>query len=192
MPDVSQASPLYVGEAELIAACQSGDEAAWNELFRRYRSLVFRHGLLVAGDAEGAADFVAEIFARLLAALPRFRGDAAFITYLRSMLAREGRRWRRREQASHLLEDPADECSANPATELVRAERLARVRRVIASLPPRLREVIVLRHVHDLSYQEIARAVRCPIGTVRSRLSKAREMLRVRLVAMGISERDEP
>jgi len=181
-----------VDDAELVARCQTGDEAAWDELFRRYRGLVFRHGLLVAGDADGASDFVAEIFARLLAALSRFRGEAAFITYLRSMLIREGRRWRRRERTRPLRDEPAAAQVSSPAAHLERAEQLARVRRAVASLPPKLREAVVLRHAHDLSYAEIAHVARCPVGTVRSRLSEARRLLRERLVQSGAAERDEP
>jgi RNA polymerase sigma-70 factor (ECF subfamily) len=189
---ICEDSRARTDDAELVARCQTGDDAAWDELFRRYRGLVFRHGLLIAGDADGAADFVAEIFARLLAALSRFRGEAAFVTYLRSMLIREGRRWRHRNRPVAVRDEAAATAVLSPAARLERFEQHARVRRAVASLPPKLREAVVLRHVHDLSYAGIAQVAHCPIGTVRSRLSEARRLLRERLAESGAEERHEP
>ena len=145
-------------------------------------------------DAETARDLAQETFVRAYVKLPSFQGDAAFGTWLYAIAVNQVRGEMRkrsaakRGQAASLdaLRESADVDPVDPADDAPTAaatkEQCARLREELERLDPEHREVVVLREFQDLSYEEIAEVVGVPVGTVRSRLFRARAELRERLV----------
>lgn len=121
-------------------------------------------------------------------ALPRFRGEARFATYLHAILVRQCRRTARRLARSLPWPDGEFESGGlGPAEEAERLEAQRQVAHAVAQLPARYREVLVLRESAGLEYQDIARALGVPVGTVRSRIARARERLRAMFERDGIA-----
>lgn len=167
----------------LVRRFQHGDPAAFDELVERHRRSVYSLVCRLASPAE-ADDLAQEVFLAAYRALPRFRGDATFRTWLYRIGVHVcSHHLRRRKMATaELDEQHADDRRAtDPLGATLASELQAQVRRSIAALPGKLRLVIVLRDLHDMSYQEIATVVGCPVGTVRSRLHYATQRLEVAL-----------
>lgn len=183
--------------ADLVAVrrCLAGERAAFAELVARWQDRIYATVYRMTGDAEDARDVAQETFLRAWSSLRTFEGGSAFGTWLHSIAINQVRSEMRRRSAQKRgapvsLDaprgddeggiDPPDD--ARPAEEAAAAKEHARLlREAVASLDEDAREVIVLREFQDLSYEEIAAAVGCPVGTVRSRLFRAREELRRRL-----------
>lgn len=180
---------------ELVARAQTGDQHAFTELVRRYERPVLHFCMRMVASYEDAEDIAQNCFVRLYRALPRLREEAQFSTVLFGIarnLALNALRDAKRSGRHHAapLEDRPVAGSA-----LDRPERQARVREIestleaaIADLSPEHREVLLLREVHGMDYEAIARVLRCRKGTVRSRLARAREQLRRRLIELGGDE----
>ncbi|HSN30471.1 MAG TPA: sigma-70 family RNA polymerase sigma factor [Kofleriaceae bacterium] len=171
-----------------LRRAQRGDERAWRELIARYQHPV--HALawrLLAGRARHRAeDLVQETFVRVLRALPRFdpAGRASLTTWILTIATRLALDELRRPVPASLEREPLVEERADHASE--RARLGAAIARGIAKLPEGQRAVLVLREYHELEYGEIADALEIDVGTVKSRLSRARDALREHLVAMGV------
>ncbi len=163
-------------DVELTAACQNGSQAAFRELLSRYRKPALALAYHMLGDAEDAEDAAQEAFVRVFQAIPRFRGQAAFSTWLYRIVTNTclGRLRRRREKIS--LERVSEPRSADSPSHQVTNALMTR--QVLSMMPPKLRTVLLLRVEGRLSYREIADALGLPMGTVRSRLSKARTAFR--------------
>lgn len=171
------------GDVELVGRLLGGDEAAFVELYRRFQGPIFRFALGMLGSRETAEDVTQETFMVLLREGQRFdptkgalgsylRGIARFLVY---------RRFRRDGRYVLLAEDydaaaPA-EGDGDPGDRLARLEDVRAVRAAVATLPAHYREVVVLAEFEGLSYADVAEALGLPIGTVRSRLFRAREIL---------------
>jgi len=164
-------------EADLIAGCRAGRRDAFEALVSAHHGRLHRIATGMAGP-DAAADLVQETFLSAVESFPRFRGDAQLSTWLISILRNRFSlhlRGRKKWKLAPLPEDgarlPAPE---PPAVQRDLQDVLSRVQ----ELPEELRTTLVLFHVDGMSYAEIARAMDCPIGTVRSRLFEARERLR--------------
>jgi RNA polymerase sigma-70 factor (ECF subfamily) len=164
-------------EADLVAGCRAGRRDALDELARRHYGRIHRLAWAMAGP-EGAADLAQETFLAAIRALPSFRGDCALSTWLISILRNQYTLWlrgRRKWKTTALGGEL-------PAPEPRQVEGAAReVLERARELPEELRTTLVLFYVEGLKYAEIAQAMDCPIGTVRSRLFEARERLKARL-----------
>ena len=163
-------------DAELLRQALRGGEEAFALLYRRRQGGVFRVALQIAGSGEVAEDVTQEAFLALLEHGDRYdaaRGSVAAFLYgiARNVLLRRWERERRYEPET----DAAAECDL--LGDLTRMESIERVRQAVLSLPPVYREVGVLCDLQETSYEEAACALDCPIGTVRSRLSRARDIL---------------
>ena len=163
-------------EAELVAACADGRPEAFRELLARHRRSVLTLAYHMLGNAEDAEDVAQEAFVRVFQAIPRFRQQAAFTTWLYRIVTNLclGRQRRRRPvvELEALAEPSAPDSPSQQVTEGLAA------RQVLAQMPAQLRAILVLREQEELSYEEIAKALALPVGTVRSRLSKARACFR--------------
>lgn len=186
-----------MGENELdqalVRRVQQGDKAAFDLLVRKYQH---RIGALIARyipDWSECQDVAQETFLRAYRALGNFRGDAQFYTWLYKIAVNTAK--------NHLVASsrrpPTDDIDAvdavqfasgerlrdtdTPEHELLREEIERTVTETVAQLPEELRAAITLREVDGLSYEEIAEAMNCPIGTVRSRIFRAREAIDARL-----------
>jgi RNA polymerase sigma-70 factor (ECF subfamily) len=176
-------------DRELVARAQAGDLAAFEPLVEKYRQRVWRLARNVVRDREEARDVAQEAFIRAFQALPSFRGQSAFYTWLfritmnvaadrvRARAAR-GRAFGTEpvpeEEWDRLMVEQGD----SPATSAGRAEERARITRAVDTLPEHHRTIIMLGDVEGLSYREIADVLHIPMGTVMSRLHNARRKLR--------------
>lgn len=185
VPELSEAPrPIFMttwSEPELIAACREGRREALDALVAAHYDRIHRLAWTLAGP-EAAADLAQETFLAAVKSLPRFRGDSQISTWLISILRnqhslflRGARKWR--------LAPISEEGGLLAAPEPPPVEREVRdVLDRVKDLPEELRTTLVLFHVDGMKYADIARAMECPVGTVRSRLFEARERLK-RLVA---------
>ena len=166
----------------LVEAAAGGDRDAFDELVRRHQSAILGLCRALIGGRDDAEDLAQEVFVRAWKSLRTFRGDSSFRTWLhrvainvaRTHHVNRGRLMRLFRPALPHESDPQDRVEAIDA-------RLARrdvVERALATLPRDLREVITLRDLQGLDYKEIARALDVPIGTIESRIFRARQRLR--------------
>ncbi len=196
-PEARSGVPIDASErptAELLEAIRRGDSDAFETLARENAPALFRTALRLTGRREDAEDLVQEVLVRALPALRRFEGRAKLSTYLFRAMGNLWKNQLRSKKRSRVVEwfrrGPADEtdderASPDPPdqeplpTERLQAEELAvEVRAAVAKLDPPRRLTLLLREVEEMSYEEIAVATQVPVGTVRSRLARAREDLR--------------
>lgn len=168
---------MQESEADLVARCRAGRRDAFDELVRRHYERIHRLAYAMAGP-EGASDLAQETFLAAVRAFPSFRGEAQVGTWLVSILRNQYGMWLRGRKKWKLatLEGQGERLAAPPPSTLQQGVRdiLERVK----ELPEELRTTLVLFYVDGLKYAEIAEAMECPIGTVRSRLFEARERLK--------------
>lgn len=177
----------------LVARVQEGDRSAFDVLVRKYQHKIVKLVSRYVRDPSEALDVAQEAFIKAYRALPRFRGDSAFYTWLyriaintaKNHLVAEGRRPVNQEVD---LQDPEQyEMNARlkhvdtPEGLTLTDEIQETVEGAIAELPEDLRTAIVLRELEGMSYEEIAATMECPVGTVRSRIFRAREAISERL-----------
>jgi RNA polymerase sigma-70 factor (ECF subfamily) len=170
-----------------LKRAQRGDPRAWRDLIERYQgpvhSLIWR---LFAGRARHRVeDLVQETFVRVLRALPEWEpaGTATLSTWILTIATRLALNELRRPELAQLATEPE---AVERADETAERRRLARaISEGVAALPDAQRAVFVLREYHGLDYSEIADALELDLNTVKSRLSRARESLKVRLAPFG-------
>jgi RNA polymerase sigma-70 factor (ECF subfamily) len=194
---VHSQTAIRLEDAILVDRLQSGDLAAFAELIDRYQDRLYNAQLRMVGDAEDARDLTQETFLRALSAIPSFRGTSQVYTWLFRIgmnLAMNHRRRGQREkamrdprgghdprvvrQAEHLLREAGNRTEPPPDCQLEAAERRELVRRAIDELQPEQRAIIILRDIENLDYEQIAEVLDVAIGTVKSRLHRARMALR--------------
>lgn len=167
----------------LVRQFQRGEEAAFDELLERHRARIYGLVCRLAGASE-AEDLAQDVFVAAYRSLRSFRGEATFGTWLYRIAVHTCSHHlrRRRPEALELDEaEPDQRREGDPLARAMQRELQSEVRRAIDSLPYKLRVVIVLRDIHEMSYEEIAAVVGCPIGTVRSRLHYATQRLATEL-----------
>jgi RNA polymerase sigma-70 factor (ECF subfamily) len=173
-------------DAELVARLRRGDPRAFEDLVIAYQHRVFGVALRMLGSRAEAEDLAQEVFLRVHGAVADFRGDAKLSTWLYTIASRlclnrlassERRLTREGEETLTRLASK----HPGPAAELERSELETALHRAIAELPEERRIVVVLRDLQGLSYEEIARALELELGTVRSRLHRARLDLKEKL-----------
>jgi RNA polymerase sigma-70 factor, ECF subfamily len=171
----------------LVQAAAEGDRDAFGALVLRYQAAIVNLARTLTGDAGEAEDLAQEAFIRAYKAIGKFRGDSAFRTWLyrvavnviQSHLASRNRRWRLWGRPPTRDEDgPAREVPSNAPTVEDAALRRQMIERALASLPADMRIAVTLRDVQGFDYAEIAQLLGVPIGTVESRIFRARQRLR--------------
>ena len=170
-------------DSDLVARLAEGDREALAVLFRRHQAAVYRFSRQMLGSREVAEDVTQEVFVALVNSGHRFDASLGSLTTYLYGIARN-LVWRHiRRRRAHLEIDIADvevedaAQSANPAAALSKKQSVDYLRHAILRLPVHYREAIVLCELNGLSYEEAARIVGCPVGTIRSRLSRARQLL---------------
>ncbi|MGE0113624.1 MAG: RNA polymerase sigma factor RpoE [Steroidobacteraceae bacterium] len=176
-------------DAKLVEMVQRGDRAAFDVLVRKYQHKVIKLVTRYVRDPVEAEDIAQEAFIKAYRALPTFRGESAFYTWLYRIAANTAKNVlvssRRRLVDYNLdLQDPDDYAaqvllkdSDTPEGLLLTEEIRKTVTEAMQHLPDDLREAITLRELEGLSYEEIAEVMECPVGTVRSRIFRAREAI---------------
>lgn len=171
-------------DADLVRLAQAGDVRAYEELVQQFQEIAFRAAYLVTGDAHDAEDAAQEAFVRAYYALPRFRRGAPFRPWLLQIVVNEARNrrkatGRRVRLALRAAEQESQAASESPPEEMiVRLEARHFLLEALSDLPDDDRLVITSRYFLELSEAEMAEALGCPRGTVKSRLSRAMARLR--------------
>ena len=170
---------------ELLERILAGDEGAFAALYRERQGSIFRFALQMTGSVEAAEDITQETFLALLGVGKRYDASRGTVSAFLYGIARN-QVLRRIAVRKH---EPLEEYAGHEdlLEDLTRRETADRVRRAVLSLPSAYREAVALCDLGDASYEEAAAALECPVGTVRSRLNRARAMLAQKLgAARGI------
>jgi RNA polymerase sigma-70 factor (ECF subfamily) len=180
---------MPASDQELIERMLEGNEDAFTALYRRRQAAVYRFALQMTGSVVVAEDVTQEVFMALIEFGRRFdpaRGTLASFLYgiARNLVLRRLEKDRGAD-AEAAMEDFA--CDEDVLEDLTRRETIDQVRRAVLSLPGVYREVVVLCDLQDVSYQDAAEALECPVGTVRSRLNRGRSMLAQKLSGKAAS-----
>lgn len=171
-------------ETEMISRCQRGDQEALKEIFDKYHKKVFRIAYGVVRQREEALDVVQEVFIKLFRSIKDFKGRSHFYTYLYRMVmntAIDHKRKAGKQFMSSLDEEgsfePSEVAEKGPERILLQKELEEKVKLAMDKLPDEQRAALIYRDVEGLSYQEMAEAMGCSIGTVMSRLHYGRKRL---------------
>ena len=192
-------------EEALLKAFRSGDDAAFDGLIEMYSAKLYKVAYALLGSRQDAEEVVQDTFLRAYRALQAFRGESSLETWLHRItlnLARNKYQWNHRRGSGVNVsltvgDDAGGESGAEneqdvpdrrmePDLVLEQDEIGTNIMKALNSLPDNLRETMLLRHVNDMPYEQIAQKLDCKVGTVKSRLSRGREMLRDYLAAAGI------
>lgn len=181
-------------DAALVARVQRGDKRAFDLLVLKYQRKIMRLLSRMIRDPAEIEDVTQEAFIKAYRALPQFRGDSAFYTWLYRIAINTARNWQaasgRRPVASSVFEtddgetfDEIDNLTdiSTPESMLASRQIAETVNAAMQALPEDLRTAILLREIEGMSYEDIAQAMSCPIGTVRSRIFRAREAIAAEL-----------
>jgi RNA polymerase sigma-70 factor (ECF subfamily) len=177
-------SPSH-SDGDLLRLLSEGDQKAFLEFYRRHQGVVFRFALHMSGKTEIAEEVTQDVFVVVMNSATRYdseRGSVAAYLYgiARNFVLRALERDR---PYLTVLDDPASDYGNRVATDqdvfgdLARSERIETLRKAVLALPPAYREVVVLCDLHERDYLEAASALGCAVGTVRSRLHRARALL---------------
>jgi RNA polymerase sigma-70 factor (ECF subfamily) len=188
----------------LVKRVQGGDNAAFDLLVRKYQHRIAAVVYRFVPDHAECQDITQDAFIRAYRALANFRGDAQFYTWLYRIAVNTAKNHlvatKRRPPTSDIAAEDAEHFAGagrlhdhdTPEHQLLRQEMEAMVTGTVAGLPDELRQAITLREVDGLSYEEIAQLMQCPIGTVRSRIFRAREAIDLKLRPLMDNQRVRP
>jgi len=186
-----------VTDRELVATAVNGVEGSFEELVRRYQRPISAYVYRMVGNYESALDLTQEIFIKVYSSLQRYRAEFKFSTWIYKIAHNSAvdhlRRTATREQSlvvgpeGDQFDLPVESGRLSPEQESERKERRSEIESVVRALPANYRELIILRHSQDLSYEEIVEVTGLPLGTVKNRLFRAREMMRQQFVEKGIT-----
>jgi RNA polymerase sigma-70 factor (ECF subfamily) len=185
-PEQTVALRALPGERErsIVLAARRGDAEAFRELYRAYRDPVWTLVLSLVGDPSQAQDVMQNVFFKAFRGLGGFRFQSCLFTWIYRIAHNECRNHLRKRNAPYVplqaILGSGDEIDRARVSDLEEARRIA-IRDVVRQLPFKMREVVVLKYVEDLSYTEMSRILGCPPGTVASRLNRALAELEMRL-----------
>jgi RNA polymerase sigma-70 factor (ECF subfamily) len=180
-------------DRRLISECLNGRRAAFGELMRRYQERLYNTVYRIVDNAEDAADVVQDAFLNAYQSLNSFKGDAEFFTWLYRIAFNTAISLKRKRRAVLRLDwdggasaglEPVDESAfSEPGSSMERSEDEATLQGALNRLSPEHRAVLVLKEIEGQKYEDIAEILEVPIGTIRSRLHRARLELRELLMA---------
>jgi RNA polymerase sigma-70 factor, ECF subfamily len=186
-----------VNDRDLVASAVDGGEGSFEELVRRYQRPISAYVYRMVGNYESALDLTQEIFIKVYNSLRRYRSEFKFSTWIYKIAHNSAvdhlRRNSTREQSliagteDDHFELPLESNRLTPEQESERKERRIEIEAVVRTLPANYRELVILRHSQDLTYEEIVEVTGLPLGTVKNRLFRAREMMRQQFVEKGIT-----
>lgn len=176
-------------EQELIQLCKDGDRQAFNQLIAQYQKQVFNIAYGMLSDYEDASDASQEVFVKVYRSIASFRGQSSFSTWIYRICANvcnDSLRKRQRRGITVSIENDDDDNTISeipsdtptPEENVMMNERQRAVREAINSLSDEYREIIVYSDINQLSYDEISQILKCPVGTIKSRLNRARNALK--------------
>jgi RNA polymerase sigma factor (sigma-70 family) len=180
-------------DKKLIASALTGSQDAYRELMERHRPAIYHIVFKFVREKEASADLVQETFMKAFASLETYRSEYKFSTWLYRIAANSAIDFLRKQRIRTLSLDSTTDSDENPGTmdvadytyhpekDLEDRERRMSIQEAIDSLPEKYRLVILYRHKDDRSYEDISRALNIPIGTVKARIFRARELLKKKL-----------
>ncbi|MDR3692303.1 MAG: sigma-70 family RNA polymerase sigma factor [Fimbriimonas sp.] len=185
---------LAAEDSAIIVRFQRGDRIAFDELVRRHRQRAYQFAYRLTKNSDEAADIVADAFIRVFRALDGFKGDSSFTTWLFRIETNCFLDIRKRShskqivsieelngvQSEHGSNQLADE-SEPVQQQIERSERISVIEQAMLSLPEHQRAILLMYHAESMSYEDIAECLRLPLGTVKSRINRARLNLRTAL-----------
>lgn len=191
---------MKLDENKLLERAKHGNERAFEGLVRLYEARVFSYAMTLLGNRQDAEEVTQDVFVKIWRTLARFRGDCSFSSWVMRITkntATDALRARREPTVSLTAEDENGEeremdlvdedPASNPSAAFERDERIKLVRRAIGELPHDQREILTLRDLYGYRYEEIAHILQLEDGTVRSRLSRARQHLKKILESWNFS-----
>lgn len=182
---------------DIVSRCRKGDVEAFGILVERHQRKMFNIAYRMTGDYDEAGEIVQEAFLSAFRAIKKFRGEATFTTWMTGIVINHAKnRLKKMRTRAHFepvsLDDPSDAYDGNPRFDppsagmsalerLEKKDREEAVQESINSLDEEYREVLILRDIQEFSYEEIGAILKIPDGTVKSRISRARDALRERV-----------
>ncbi|MBC8031002.1 MAG: sigma-70 family RNA polymerase sigma factor [Pyrinomonadaceae bacterium] len=184
-------------DRELVASAVTGLEGGFEELVRRYQRPISAYVYRMVGNYETALDLTQEIFIKIYGSLARYRPEFKFSTWIYKIAHNAAidhlRRSSGRERSlivgseNDQYDLPIESEGLTPEQQTEREERRVEIESVVRALPTAYRELIVLRHSQDLTYEEIVEVTGLPLGTVKNRLFRARDLMRQQFLNRGIT-----
>lgn len=198
---IMETVPQKNKDDEMLARIREGNASAFDDMVIAYSPKLIRVAYGLLGNRQDAEEVVQDAFVRAYNAMSEFRGDSSLETWLHRItvnLARNKYHWNRRrgdgvnislsESQEPDQQETADvdlpDSRLQPGQQLENDELNANIINAIYYLPKKMRETIVLRHLEDMPYEKIAELLDCRVGTVKSRLARGRELLRIYLAAL--------
>ena len=176
--------------SEIIESCRLGDRDAFRALYDIYKDRVYSISLyFLHGDRAAASDVSQQVFLKLMTSIRQFRGDAEFSTWLYRLVVNvcmDAARTRKLNPVifdRHRIETLA--ATGSQEEDYARNQTANSMRAAVSALPPKFRIAVLLRYFEDLSYEQIAKALHCSIGTVASRLGRGHKILAERLTGVA-------
>lgn len=178
-----------IEDQKLITLAREGDQKAFEALLKKYRNLVYHVMFKMVRNPQEAEDLCQEAFIKAFGALSSFNEEFAFSTWLMKIATNNCIDYlRKRKLRTYSIDEPLQykdeqvqvelpDHDPTPDKQLLNEERRKLINDAIQSLPPRYRHVIILRHQEEKSYEDIAEILKLPLGTVKARIFRAREML---------------
>ena len=186
-----------IADSELVEHAVSGRDDGFEELVRRYQRPIAAYVYRLVGDYDAALDLTQEVFIKVYNSIRRYRSEFKFSTWIYKIahnaavdhLRRNSTRWLGLTSGieGDQYDLPLESRRPSPEEESEKEERRAEIETVVRQLPTAYRELVLLRHSHDMSYDEIAEVTGLPLGTVKNRLFRAREAMRQEFVQRGIT-----
>jgi RNA polymerase sigma-70 factor (ECF subfamily) len=170
-----------VNERELVERCRRGDDGAFQELIDRYKDLVFALIARTVQDRSRAEDLSQDVFLRIYRGLPYFRGEARLSTWIYRIVANLCAERRGREIPVVSIDDDDTRDRVTPSSVDAHAddlERRDRLEKAIARLPAHYRLLVAAHYLEGVRYEELAEALKLPLGTVKTQLHRAKQQLR--------------
>lgn len=194
---VERGTPVVLEDKELIKRSKKGDIDAFEELVCRYERKVYTVAYRLINNHEDANDLAQETFIKAFKAINSFREEAAFSTWIYRItinVCKDELRKRQRQQTTSIDEEVwleegsiaqqvVDEHDTGPEERYIQKETREYLIKLIAQLSPDFRMAVILRDIQGLSYEEIAEALECSLGTVKSRINRARKALKDKILA---------
>lgn len=195
-PKTWSSSEEFDSDAMLVERALDNDLAAFEQLVTRYQNKIISYAARMLNDRDEAEDVTQEVFIKAYRSLESFRGASSFSTWLyriaTNLCIDRVRQRQRRPQQAYSLDEPLDkdeerggrelpDTSSEPSGQVEREELRRQVRQTVAEMPEKLRSVLVMCDIQGMPYESIAEVLKCPIGTVKSRLFHARADLARRL-----------
>ncbi len=184
-------------DIDLVARAAAGEGVCFDRLVERYHRQIANFVFRMVGNYETSLDLTQEVFIKVYGSLGRFNPEFKFSTWIYKIASNTAIDYLRKQSVSvsplylvsgndEEFELPIPARGPSPERALERTERSAQIEEAISKLPTRYRELIVLRHVGELSYDEISEVTGLPLGTVKNRIFRAREAMRKHLIRLGI------